>query len=202
MDERLRLSIRAMTWVPMTIAAIVSFAVVAVRSSGPAAGPMQFAAIMLASASGFALDDPSAEILGASPTSLLRRRASRVFLVLLPATAVWLLLLAIRGTASPNETTALASMFVGLLGLAFGTAGVVARREPGVRAGIVVGPALFALVILSTSFPPRWRPLPIGDVPGGWEPIILRWFGAAVFGAIGFLASSRDPARPRRARVR
>jgi hypothetical protein len=194
MDERLRLSIRTMTWVPLVIAAVVSSAVVAVRSSGSAAGPMQFAAVLLASASGFALDDPAAEIIAASPTSLLRRRASRVCLMLLPAIGVWLVLLAVQGTASPNETTALAAMFSGLLGLAFGAAGVVARREPGVRAGIVVGPALFALVILSTLFPPRFRPLPIGDVPGGWTPIFLRWVAAALLGAIVFLASSRDPA--------
>jgi hypothetical protein len=86
-------------------------------------------------------------------------------------------------------------MFAGLVGLTFSIAGVASRRSPTGRGGIVAGPGLFILLIVSTLFPTRWRPLPMGDVPGGWTPIYLRWGTAAVIGLLVFLWSSRDPAR-------
>jgi hypothetical protein len=46
--------------------------------------------------------------------------------------------------------------------------------------------------VLSTVLTPRWRPLPLGDIPGGWSPIYLRWTSACVVGLLVFLVSSRD----------
>jgi hypothetical protein len=34
----------------------------------------------------------------------------------------------------------------------------------------------------------------MGDIPGGWPQIYLRWSLAAVIGVLLFLLSSRDPA--------
>jgi hypothetical protein len=47
-------------------------------------------------------------------------------------------------------------------------------------------------LVLSTVLTPRWRPLPLGDIPGGWSPIYVRWTSAGVVGLLVFLLSSRD----------
>ncbi|MGZ8619082.1 MAG: hypothetical protein ACXWYE_04200 [Actinomycetota bacterium] len=85
-------------------------------------------------------------------------------------------------------------MFAGLVGLALGIAGVAARRSSRWLGGIAVAPALFSALILSTMVTPRWRPLPMGDIPGGWQPIYLRWTAAAVIGLVLLAVSSRDRA--------
>lgn len=192
--DRVHYVTRAAPWLPSILACIIGAAVVAIQHQGGAAAPLEAVGILLASGAGFALDDTSAEILAASPTPLLRRRIARV-LVWVPATALaWLALVLVQGPASPSEGWAFAAMFAGLLGLSLGIAGVASRRSVQGRGGLVVGPAIVVLLVASTIVPPRWRPLPLGDVPGGWTPIYLRWSAAAVVGILTFLWSSRDRA--------
>ena len=155
---------------------------------------MQLCAFLLASGAGFAFDDPAAEVLAASPTSLRRRRTDRIALVGLPTIALWGVLLGWHGTASAEESWALIALFAGALGLGLGIAGVASRRSSPSRGGVAVGPAILVLLILSTTVPPRWRPLPIGDIPGGWSQIITRWSAAALVGVLAVLISSRDRA--------
>jgi hypothetical protein len=181
-------------WLPLGVAAAASTAIVASRLTTDEAFPMQAASILLAAALGYALDDAAAEVLGSSPTTLLRRRGQRLLLAMPVAVATWLVLLVAHAPVSADETLAFASMFSGLLGLALGIAGVAGRRSSAGTAGWVVAPALFALLIASTLFPPRWRPLPMGDIPGGWAAIDTRWLTAALVGAAAFLISSRDRA--------
>ncbi|MDQ4059433.1 MAG: hypothetical protein M3124_09960 [Actinomycetota bacterium] len=185
---------RSIPWVPLATAALVSTLVVGWRHGHAAAVPLQLVAILLSSAAGFALDDPAAETLAASPTSLLRRRLLRLLLVGPPVAVVWGLLLWWQGTDGAEETWALMLLFAGLLGLSMGVSGIAGRRSAKGSGGIVVPPAIFVLLILSTVIPREWRPLPLGDVPGGWDQIYLRWGAAAVLGTIAFLTSSRDPA--------
>ena len=186
---------RAIPWLPAFAAGILGVVVVAALHDRESAAPLQAVSILLASAAGFAFDDPSAEILAASPTPLLRRRMVRFASMGPPILLAWLALVAAQGPASWAEAWAIAAMFAGLVGLSFSIAGVASRRSPTGRGGIAVGPGLFILLIVSTLMPTRWRPLPMGDVPGGWTPIYLRWGTAAVIGLLVFLWSSRDPAR-------
>jgi hypothetical protein len=186
---------RAIPWLPAFAAGILGVVVVGALHDRDAAAPLQAVSVLLAGAAGFAFDDPAAEILAASPTSLRQRRMARLALIGAPILLFWLALVAAQGPASWAETWAIAAMFAGLVGLTFSIAGVASRRSPTGRGGIVAGPGLFILLIVSTLFPTRWRPLPMGDVPGGWTPIYLRWGTAAVIGLLVFLWSSRDPAR-------
>jgi hypothetical protein len=186
---------RAIPWLPAFAAGILGVVVVAALHDRDAAAPLQAVSILLASAAGFALDDPAAEILAASPTSLRRRRMVRLALMGPPILLVWLALVAAQGPVSWAEGWVIAAMFAGLVGLSLAIAGVVSRRSPTGRGGIAVAPGLFILLIVSTLVPTRWRPLPMGDVPGGWTPLYLRWSTAAVIGLLVFLWSSRDPAR-------
>ena len=184
-----------MPWLPALAAGILGVVVVAALHDRDAAAPLQAVSILLASAAGFAFDDPAAEILAASPTPLRRRRMVRLALMGPPILLAWLALVAAQRPASWAEGWAIAAMFAGLVGLSLSIAGAASRRSPTGRGGIAVGPGLFILLIASTLIPTRWRPLPMGDVPGGWTPIYLRWGTAAVIGVLVFLWSSRDPAR-------
>jgi hypothetical protein len=156
---------------------------------------MQAAAILLAGGVAFTLDDPAAEILAASPTPLSRRRSLRLLLVAPPVTLLWALLLTWQGTEGSEETLALTLLLAGLVGLSLAVSGVAGRTSwlPG-RGGLVAPPAILVLVFSSGVVPRRWRPLPLGDVPGGWTQIYIRWAAAAAVGALVLLMSSRDPA--------
>jgi hypothetical protein len=150
---------------------------------------------LLAAAAGFAFDDPSHETLAASPSSLIRRRLGRLGIVIPAVSVLWIALVS-QGVSGRQETLTLAAMFAGLVGLTLGIAGVAAHRTGG-RAGAVAAPVLLLALIVSAVFPPRWRPLPLGDVPGGWPALQARWSTAAVIGTLVLLTSCRDPARRR-----
>ena len=198
--EVLRSTARTMPWLPPVAASIVATAVVAMRLDDSAAFPLQIAAVVLASGLGYALDDPAFEVVGPSPASLWQRRQHRLLLALPPTILLFTALLAWHGTADRSEALALGAMFAGLVGLALGIAGVAARRSPRGLGGIAVAPALFAALVMSTLFAPRWRPLPMGDIPGGWHPIYVRWCTAALVGLAVLAVSSRDRASARRHR--
>ncbi len=195
--ESLRYAVRSTTLSPLVLAASVSTVIVAARHGHEAALPLQVAAIALASGIGFALDDPAFEVMAASPTSLLRRRALRLLVTVPPAIALWAALLGWQGTEEIEEALALVALAAGVFGLTLGIAGVAARRSPHGSGGVAVAPTLFVLLIASTTVPPRWRPLPLGDVPGGWPQIYAGWTSAAALGILIFALSSRDPARGR-----
>lgn len=198
--DGLRSTARAIPWLPSVAASGVATAVVIARLADDAVFPLQIAGVLLASGLGYVLDDPAFEVLGSSSTPLWRRRMHRLIVALPPTVAVYVTLVAWHGTLGPEETLALVAMFAGLVGMALGIAGVAARRSGRGLGGIAVAPTLFAALILSTMVNPRWRPLPIGDVPGGWQPIYLRWSAAAVVGLVVLAVSSRDRAarsRPR-----
>jgi hypothetical protein len=192
LSDRATGTLRTIRWLPLIAAWIVGVAVIILLREREAATPLQAVAILFACGAGYAFDDPAAELLAASPTSLVRRRIARLALVLPPTVAIWLVLVGVQGPASGAELWALVALFAGLLGLSLSIAGVAERRSPAGRGGIVAAPALFLLLVASSIVPPRWRPLPMGDVPGGWTPIYLRWSAAAATGLFVLLWSSRD----------
>jgi hypothetical protein len=181
-------------WLPTVAAWVVGAVVVVILRERGAAAPLQAVSILFASGAGFALDDPAAELLSASPTPLLRRRIARLALVIPPTVAIWVALVAVQGPANGRETWAVVAMFAGLLGLSLSFAGVAERRSTSGRGGIVAAPGVMILLVASSLVPHRWRPLPMGDVPGGWTQIYLRWGAAAAIGVLVLLWSSRDRA--------
>lgn len=188
-------SVRALHWTPFAVAAGLGAVVVAARHAHDAAAPLQLTSMLFATAAGFALDDEAADVLGPSPTSLLRRRLQRVAVLGVPTVGAWAVLVIVQGTAGKDESIALVTLFAGLLGVALAIAGITARRTGGRHAGTAVGAGLFTAVVVSSMLPPRWRPMPLGDIPGGWRSIYVRWTLCAVVGAAVFLWSSRDPAK-------
>jgi hypothetical protein len=187
----LRYTAMTIPWHPMVIATVVGGAVLA---SGHAR-LLVIPSTLLAAAAGFALDDSAHEIVAASPSSLIWRRFSRLIVAMPPTLIVWAALVS-QGVSGSQETLTLTAMFIGLVGLTLGIAGVAAHRTGG-RGGAVAAPVLLLALIVSSVLPPRWRPLPLGDVPGGWTALQTRWSTAALIGTLVLLVSSRDPARRR-----
>src|SRR3990172_10128167 len=188
-----------MRWKRRLMALVVCWIVVVVQLGDQVALPLQLTALLLAAAGGFSLDDSAYEVLAPSPHSLLRRRLQRILVVVPPTVVAWMAAWAAivwQGSSNPEEFGALLAMFGGLVGLSLGVAGVAGRRSSG-RGGPLLTPSIFVLQVVSTAFPPRWRFLPLGDVPGGWSQIYLRWTAVGVVGVLFLLVSSRDPARAR-----
>lgn len=186
-----RYTVMAIPWGAPLIAAAVT-TVLAVSGAGDnKAFPLQVGAVLLAGAAGFALDDPAFELLAASPTSLWRRRIGRIAVVLPPTIVLWALMALIVGSEGVEPTLTLVAILAGALGLALGISGVVGHRTRG-RGGPFTAPVLLMAIIVSGVLPPALRPLPMGDIPGGWPALQVRWATAAVVGVIALLISSRD----------
>jgi hypothetical protein len=185
-----------MVWWSPAIALGLSVIVAAVGRGDGFAIPVQATTTLMAISIGSALDDPSYEPLAPSPSSLLRRRGWRVLVILPPTAVAWMALVSWQGTSGSEETWTLTAMFAGLVGLSLGVAGAVGRRSGG-RGGPVVAPVILFALILSSALPRMWRPMPLGDVPGGWSALYIRWWSVAVVGFLILLMSSRDPARRR-----
>lgn len=186
-------SLRTLSWTPLLASTAVAVTLALVRQGESASAPLQVAAFLLGTATAFAVDDPAAETLAASPAPLLTRRLYRVVPMLLLATVVMVGVILIQGNSDSGEVPLLLAMFAGFSALALAIGGVAARWRG--QGGAIAAPSVFAALITSTIVPPRWRPLPTGDIPGGPGEILRRWLIATVVGAAVFLWSSRDPGR-------
>lgn len=196
-----RHTVRAVAWQSPLLASVVATLAVAVGPGQDTALPLQVAAVVLAASAAFAFDDPAFEMVAALPSTLAARRTVRLLLVTGALWAVWVSLLGWRHPAAAQEVWTLMAMFGGLFGLSVGISGAAGRRTGG-RGAAMTGPTLLLALVASSVVPPRWRPLPLGDVPGGWAALQVRWSAAALLGASLLSVSSRDalarwPHRPR-----
>jgi hypothetical protein len=184
-------TVRAVAWQPLLMASSLATLAAAVCPGQDTVLPLQVAAVVLAASAAFALDDSAFEMMAAMPSTLAARRAMRLLLVSCAVWSVWGALLAWRQPSEPQELWTLLAMFGGLFGLSIGVSGVAGMRSGG-RGAAVTGPTLLVALVASSVVPPDWRPLPLGDVPGGWPALQLRWSAAAVLGASMLSVSSRD----------
>ena len=191
-----RFTLRATRWAPWLLAATASLVLVLLHFDGPVALPLQLSAFLLGAGAGFALDDPAAETLAPSPTSLQRRHGVRVVGVVTATALAALVLGSVARPSGVGETGALVAMAAGLQGLNLGVSAMAGRFSGWRHGGLVSSPVVLMLVIASSMLPPVWRPLPTGDIPGGWPAIWTRWTLACLCGFLLLAHSCRDPARP------
>lgn len=207
---------RTIKWYALAASGIPALWVVWRTASDPygsaqgAALALRVAALSLGIGVAFVLDDPTEDLTGPAPVSLLARRAVRVGLTLPLATVVWLLLLRIANGApympAPLPAGAMLVEFGAFASLALGGAALGSRR----LADGLGGPAGAGAVMLS-SVPGMVLPLghPLaGLVPGtelyarsqGWWWLVLG-LGIGAFAAWsttpGTLRLLRRPARAR-----
>ncbi|MEO5722981.1 MAG: hypothetical protein ABIR12_01385, partial [Ilumatobacteraceae bacterium] len=139
------LHIHSTPTVPTLIGGLIAVAtVIACMSTGHDVAEMYALAFVASTAGlGFALDDPAAETVGASPTPLARRRMHRVGIVGAITVAIWLLIAGIVATSDtqrfPTYDVIIEVAALAAIGLA--TSAAVQRRTQapgGPTAALVV----------------------------------------------------------------
>jgi len=182
-----------------TAAAVLVGATTAALDDGYAVQVLRGAAILLAGGLAVALDDPAADLLAASPTTLARRWAARLGLAIGVTAGCWGLLLAWVGVVVHGVPwLALSVEAAALGGLALAISAALRRwrdvREPGALAA----PVLFGAVLAANLLPQRWA-LFAGDPAGaGWTAAHGRWTAVMVTAVAVVAVAGRDPARRRR----
>lgn len=156
------------------------------------------AAVLLACAVAFAVDDPSGDVLAASPTPLRRRVGLRILLAVAVAAAVWcglLLLGRAAGGEPPAAALTLEALTLTVMGLAVAL-GV--QRWRGVDCpGILAAPAVAGAVLAAFALPEKWALLPLGPGLPGWQEAHERWAALLAVAGVTALLATRDRAARR-----
>ena len=189
------LHIRSTQTLPTVIGGLIAVgAIIARMSTGHDLAEIYALAFVASTAGlGFALDDPAAETVGASPTPLARRRIHRVSIAGTITVAIWLLIAGVVATSDPQrfptydvliEISALAA-----IGLA--TSSAVQRRTqapggPTAALVVFVGPVFLHGVVFRDV-----RVFP-SLVPG--QDLRERWIWLGLAASMWLASTSRDPA--------
>jgi hypothetical protein len=166
---------------------------------GAAVPVLRGAAVLLACAVAFAVDDAAASILAASPTTLRRRLTSRIALAGALAATTWsalVLLATARADAVPAGALSLEAATLGAIAVA-AAAGLHTWHgitEPAV----LTAPLVLGAVLAANLLPPDWALLaPDPSVPG-WQAAHYRWAGVLALAAVTLVVASRDRAAGQR----
>lgn len=156
------------------------------------------AAVLLACAVAFAVDDPAGDVLAASPTPLRRRVGLRILLAGAVAAAVWcalLLLARAAGGEPPAAALSLEALTLTVVGLAVGLG---AQTWRGVDCpGILAAPAVAGAVLATFALPEKWALLTPGPGLPGWQEAHERWAAVLAVAAITAVLATRDRAARR-----
>ena len=148
---------------------------------------------------GFALDDPAAETVAASPTPLARRRIHRVSIAGTITVATWLVIAGVVATSDTQRfpTYDVIIEVAALAAICLATSALVQRRTqapggPTAALVVLVGPAfLYGVVFRDVRVFPSL-------VPG--QDLRERWIWLALACAALLVLTSRDPAGRKRIR--
>ncbi len=189
------LHVRSTPTVPTIIGGLIAVgAIIARMSTGHNLAEIYALAFVTSTAGlGFALDDPAAETVAASPTPLARRRIHRVGIAGTITTATWLVIAGVVATSDtqrfPTYDVIIEVAALAAIGLA--TSALVQRRTqapggPTAALVVLVGPAfLYGVVFRGVRVFPSL-------VPG--QDLRERWVWLALAGAALLMLASRDPA--------
>ncbi|CAN5597564.1 hypothetical protein BH23ACT7_BH23ACT7_16050 [soil metagenome] len=198
----------AISWAPIAPAGGLALLLVWLRAQDAYSGPeelivaLRAAAILLAVAAAFSLDDAAAGTTASTPSPLLLRRTVRVALVALPTTALWagaLWLAARKPLPEPS------SLPVALLSLELATiimitlalAAAVIRWGDSNSGGLAASSALLGLTVLTWLIPEGVRPWVYPGEPQ-WAAA-HRWWAVALIASLAwFVWAGLDPRRRRR----
>lgn len=144
------------------------------------------AAVLVAAGVSFALDDPAAPTLAASPSPLSWRRATRLALGLPVAVSAWVVVVVtadLLGDVQPPVGLEVAAMTA----VSLAAASVAIRRSTDGMGGIAGPPAVLLLALAPFALPARWDLYPVAIHQFRW------WMVTA--GAVAIvLRCGRDPA--------
>ena len=195
------LQVRSTPTVPTIIGGLIAVGTIITRmSTGHDLAEIYALAFVASTAGlGFALDDPAAETVGASPTPLAGRRVHRVAIVGSITATTWLVIAAVVATSDtqrfPTYDVIIEVAALAAIGLA--TSAMVQRRTqapggPTAALVVLVGPVfLYGVVFRDVRVFPSL-------VPG--QDLRDRWIWLALACAALLVLTSRDPAGQKRVR--
>jgi hypothetical protein len=195
------LHVRSTQTVPTILGGLIAVGTIITRmSTGHDLAEIYALAFVASTAGlGFALDDPAAETVAASPTPLARRRIHHVAILGAITAATWLVIAAVVATSDtqrfPTYDVIIEVAALAAIGLA--TSAVVQRHTqapggPTAALVVLVGPVFLSGVVFRDV-----RVFP-SLVPG--QDLRERWIWLALAFAALLVLTSRDPARQKRVR--
>jgi len=187
---------RATRVAPILVAAFAGVVIVhmgrPVGWAGTAVANLPEAGTLLCFGAAFVLDDQAANVLAASPTTLIFRRFLRAALMIPLLALLWGVFL--WQAQIPSGAWSLTAGFGGMLVVTLAIAAVAGHLVPGGSGGLAVGPTLFVLMLAQLVMPAGWRFLPL-NFGRHWVDAGPRALMTAVAAVALFLAASLDPAR-------
>ncbi len=195
------LHVRSIQTVPTILGGLIAVGTIITRmSTGHDLAEIYALAFVASTAGlGFALDDPAAETVGASPTTLARRRIRGFAIVGAITAATWLVIAAVVATSDTQRfpTYDVIIELAALTAIGLATAATVQRRTqapggPTAALVVLVGPVFLSGVVFRDV-----RVFP-SLVPG--QDLRDRWIWLALAGAVVLVLTSRDPAVRKRVR--
>lgn len=201
---------RFMSWLPLLAGAasagVGMWLIDPAGGEAPALAALRVSAFLLATGGAFALDDPAAATLAASPTPLRARRGHRLVLLGTVWAALWAVALGAAEAVSATGALPVAVATIeaaGMLVLALAAAAVALPHVPEGRGGVVAGPALTLAMLgalLAQYHHPRWATLfAFSSTQPEWQTARARWVVLLVGAVIALACASVDPARSPRA---
>lgn len=198
----LALHVRSTPTVPTIIGGLIAIGAIIAQLTTKHDLTEAYALALVASTAGlgFALDDPAAETVAASPTPLARRRIQRVGIVGAITVATWLVIAGVVATSETQRfpTYDIVIEVAALAAIGLATSALVQQRTqapggPTAALVVVIGPAfLYGVVFRDVRVFPSL-------VPG--QELRERWIWIALVGAALLLRASRDPAGRTSARI-
>lgn len=166
-----------------------------ILDDGYAISVLRGAAIVLAGGLAIALDDPAADLLAASPTTMAQRWAARLGLAIGLVTVCWALLLAwVSGVAGGLPWLAMSVEAAALGGFAVALAAALRRWRDVREPGPLVAPAVFGAVLAANLLPQRWSLLASDPSGNGWTAAHVRWGAVLMTTLIVVAVAAQDPA--------
>ncbi len=180
--------------VPAGAALVLVVATLPVLDDGYALRVLRGAGVLLACAWTIAADDPSGEVLAASPYSRATRTAARLLAGTAVVVPTWIAAAALvqwRAPMTPVLGLGLEALTLGAIGLGVGTALRAWRDQHAPSHGAMLG--LVALVFAAHGAP-RWYVLLQNQTWGPpWEAAQIRWVALLLVGMGLVVLALRDP---------
>jgi fluoroquinolone transport system permease protein len=185
---------RSALFAPVGIAVLLTVGTATWLDSGSAVNLLRGAALLLAAGLVTTVDDPSGEVLAASPYPLAVRTASRILVGLAVVVPAWLAVVVLVTTrVSEVPTAALTLEALGMVAVGLALATGLRRWRGQHQPSYVSGPGLFLSVLALNAVPPRWAFLTDQTWGPPWAATHLRWAALSLAAFALMRLAMRDP---------
>lgn len=197
----LRPLLSAVRWQPSIGAIALAALLLALKADDLGAGGtalmlLRGVAALLALGAAFLLDDPAANTVAGSPTSLAWRRSHRLALLAMLVGTPWTLaVLAVQSRGTDVPIAGLTLELATLLAVGLAAGAIITRWTDAPEPGVFAAPLTVGILLTAFRLPEQCALF----VPRGplWGPAHERWALVLAAAVLAFLQCTRDPAHPR-----